>query len=105
MPIKSSGVLKNDRTMQPLSPHTLATLSERVTCNTQNKSDDAQKVLRLAELPSYMGLSKSMISNLRRCNSPYFDPLFPQAIKLSRRAIGFFKKEIDDYLVMRQKQS
>lgn len=87
---ESSAALKNDTAMQALTPNTL---------------DSKQKVLRLNDLPSYMGLSKSMISNLRRPKSPYFDPRFPQAIKLSRRAIGFFKHEIDAYLSMRQKQS
>lgn len=61
--------------------------------------------IRRKELPVYLGLSLSMIALLRNPKSPYFDPLFPKAIRLSKRAIGFSLNEIIAYMERRKKQS
>ena len=55
-------------------------------------------ILRLKEVIAKTGLSRSMIYVKMDEKSPYFDPTFPQKIKLGLRSIGFFESEVNHWI-------
>ncbi|MEB1978863.1 AlpA family phage regulatory protein [Xanthomonas campestris pv. campestris] len=59
------------------------------------------QVLRHEELESKTGLSRSTLYAMRNKNSPYYDASVPKAVRLSRRSIGFYEHEVDQWLIER----
>lgn len=55
-------------------------------------------ILRLKEVISKTGLSRSMIYVKMDESSPYYDPTFPKKIKLGLRSIGFFESEVNYWI-------
>jgi prophage regulatory protein len=58
-------------------------------------------VLRLASVIQRTGLSRTTLYNLMDSKSRYFDPTFPQRIRLTGRsggAIGFLEHEINKWI-------
>lgn len=55
-------------------------------------------ILRLKEVIVKTGLSRSMIYVKMDETSPYYDPTFPQKIKLGLRSIGFFESEVNHWI-------
>ena len=55
----------------------------------------SEKILRLPEVMSRTGLSRSTIYVL--LNKPQSD--FPQSIKISVKAIGFIESEVDEWIL------
>lgn len=62
-------------------------------------------IIRLKDTPIYLGISKSTIHNKLNRRSKYFDPAFPQPIKLGLKAKGYHKNVLDHYLEMLNKQA
>lgn len=54
------------------------------------------KILRVADLTGYLGLSRATIHRLRAAGG------FPRPIQLSLRTVGFRQNEIDEWLSSRK---
>lgn len=63
------------------------------------------KIIRLNELTSLVGLSRSTIYDKQDPKSPRFDPTFPQKISLGARAVGWYQKEVEFWLDSMKSQS
>lgn len=59
-------------------------------------------IVRLKELITLLGISRSTIYELMRPASTRYDSSFPSPIKLSKSAIGWRKSEIEDWLKNKQ---
>ncbi|QJD69052.1 AlpA family phage regulatory protein [Xanthomonas campestris pv. badrii] len=59
------------------------------------------QVLRHEELESKTGLSRSTLYAMRNKKSPYYDASAPKAVRLSKRSIGFYEHEVDQWLLAR----
>lgn len=55
-------------------------------------------VIRRRELAALLGISRSTTYLREKPSSPYFDPLFPQSIKIGKRAIGFLIADVMAYV-------
>jgi prophage regulatory protein len=56
------------------------------------------KIIRMPELVTLLGVSKSVINCLADPNRPEFDPNFPKKINISNRSTGWFESEIITWL-------
>lgn len=56
------------------------------------------EILRIKDLARYLNVSRSTVYNWLDANSKYYQDGFPKPIKLSMRARGWLKSEIDMYL-------
>ncbi|MFF7710729.1 AlpA family phage regulatory protein [Pseudomonas sp. NPDC007930] len=59
------------------------------------------RVLRMKSVSERTGLSRTTLYNLMDPKSKYYDPSFPQRIRLTSRvggAIGFIEHEIDEWI-------
>jgi prophage regulatory protein len=63
------------------------------------------QIIRLKEVVSLTGLSRSTIYDKQNPKSSRFDPSFPQKINLGIRAVGYFQKEIEAWLDSMKNQS
>ena len=54
-----------------------------------------KSVLRLPEVISRTGLSRSTVYNKLDKKSPNYDPSFPRQAKLGERAVGWDEEELD----------
>jgi len=64
----------------------------------------ATQIIRLKDVISITGLSRSTIYAKQNSGSSQFDPSFPQKIKLGARAVGWAMQEVEDWLnTMRNK--
>lgn len=70
-----------------------------------NEKVNLYVVLRLKEVVSLTGLSRSTIYDKQNPKSPRFDPTFPQKVYLGARAVGWFQKEIEAWLDSMRTQS
>jgi len=68
-------------------------------------TNSANKIIRLNELTSLVGLSRSTIYDKQNPKSPRFDPTFPKKIKLGARAVGWFQNELELWLDSIRSQS
>lgn len=60
------------------------------------------QILRLRDVESVTGLSRSTIYSRLSSNSKYRDETFPQPVKLGNgRAIGFILSEVQDWINFR----
>lgn len=58
-------------------------------------------ILRLTQVITRTGLSKSNIYERLNPKSPRYDPTFPERIKLGTSAVGWFESEIEAWLISR----
>lgn len=56
------------------------------------------QIIRLKDVIIMTGLSRSTIYDKLNPKSPRFDPSFPQKICLGARAVGWFLKDIENWL-------
>jgi prophage regulatory protein len=71
----------------------------------EQSTSSANKIIRLNELTSMVGLSRSTIYDKQNPKSSRFDPLFPKKINLGARAVGYFQMEIEAWLDLMKNQS
>ena len=70
-----------------------------------NTSQSKSSIIRLKELTTMLGLSRSTIYDKQNPKSSRFDPSFPQKIHLGARAVGWVLGEIEFWLDSMKKQS
>lgn len=58
-------------------------------------------ILRMPALTTQVGLSPSMLYEIQKPGSPYYDPTFPAAVRLSGKAVGWFEGEVNAWLESR----
>lgn len=63
------------------------------------------QILRLRDLISLTGLSRSTIYDKQNPNSPRFDPTFPSKIQLGARAVGWKLEDIISWVNQMKHQS
>jgi prophage regulatory protein len=56
------------------------------------------QIIRLKDVKLITGLSRSTIYAKQNTKSKRFDPLFPQKISLGARAVGWLKREVEEWL-------
>jgi len=56
------------------------------------------QIIRLKEVISLTGLSRSTIYDKQNPKSSRFDSSFPQKVHLGERAVGWFKEEVESWL-------
>lgn len=56
------------------------------------------RFIRLRTVMNKTGLSRSTIYNKLKQDSKYFDPTFPNQIKLGGGAVAWIEHEIDDWM-------
>lgn len=59
------------------------------------------RIVRIRELCSRTGYSRSMVFEKTNPDSKYYDPAFPRRIPLGARAMGFLDSEIDAWIQSR----
>ena len=69
--------------------------------NARKVIEMAQRILRRPEVEARTGRSRSGIYELKNPKSPYYDPEFPQPVRIGKRAVGWRKSEIDAWLETR----
>ena len=57
-----------------------------------------QEIIRVKDVPAYIGVSKSTYHNYRDRNSKYFDASFPPIVAISRHCKGHFIRELNNWL-------
>ena len=55
-------------------------------------------LLRIEDLCEKLKLSKASIYNLMNKKSKYFDPSFPEKIKLTANSVAWIEEQIDDWI-------
>ena len=61
-------------------------------------------ILRFPAVCNRLGLSREGVRRRYSPSSPYFDPTFPQPIRLGtgdRSHLGFFEEELDNWIALR----
>lgn len=58
----------------------------------------SSQILRLRDVISITGLSRSTIYDKQNPKSERFDPQFPKKINLGARSVGWFLKDIEAWL-------
>ncbi len=61
-------------------------------------SNKAYVLLRIEDLCEKLKLSKPTIYNLMNKNSKYFDPSFPEKIRLTANSVAWIEEQIDDWI-------
>ena len=61
-------------------------------------------ILRLKEVTSFTGVSRSVIYEKLNTKSKSYDPSFPRPIKLSSNAVGWFEHELIQWLELKSEQ-
>jgi len=56
------------------------------------------RFLRLKEVTARTGLSRSTIYNKLDCKSQYFDPAFPEQIRLGGGAVAWVEGELENWM-------
>lgn len=59
------------------------------------------RVIRLPELLTTIGLTRSTVDNFLSKKSPHYDATFPKPIKLGGRAIGWLESEVIEWIQSR----
>lgn len=59
------------------------------------------KILRMRDLVSVIGISKSGIYGRLDSHSPQYDETFPKPVQLGGRAVGFVEAEVQAWLKTR----
>lgn len=60
-----------------------------------------KRIMRKPELKDKTGLSNGTLHNKQNPQSPYYDPDFPQPVRLGANAVGWYEDEIDAWLASR----
>lgn len=64
----------------------------------------ANKLLKTNAVLERSGLCRSSWYNILNPNSPYFDPLAPKPIKITKRRIGWLEAEVDAWIASKAAQ-
>lgn len=70
-----------------------------------NTITDGLTMIRLGGLTKRLGISPSTIYNKLNPASPYYDPEFPQQVKLGSGAVAWIEQEVNDWLKIQIKKS
>ena len=62
------------------------------------KTNQTNRLIRLAELKTIVGLSRSAIYSRQDPDSPQYDPSFPKPVKIGSRAIAWSSESIDSWI-------
>lgn len=65
------------------------------------KAERSRTILRVKDVISKTGLSRSTIYSKIDEKSKAYDPYFPKQVKLGSRAVGWFESEVEEWLVSR----
>lgn len=58
-------------------------------------------MLRISQVQSRIGLSRSTIYSLLNPNSPFYDPKFPSKVNIGVKAVAWVESEIEAWLESR----
>lgn len=62
----------------------------------------SQKVIRIKDVISMIGVSRSTIYDWINKESPRFDPTFPRPIKLGTHSVGWREQQLIEWIESRQ---
>ena len=63
------------------------------------------RVLRLPEVRKLIGLGRTSIYERMKQSSEYYDPTFPEPIKVGERAVGWYEKDVLRWVAARPKRA
>ncbi|MBZ0331678.1 AlpA family transcriptional regulator [Halomonas sp. ANAO-440] len=68
---------------------------------THQRVEGKRTILRVRDVISKTGLSRSTIYSKIDAKSKSYDPHFPRQVKLGNRAVGWFESEVEEWLANR----
>ncbi|EOL8876849.1 AlpA family transcriptional regulator [Citrobacter sp. TBCP-5362] len=70
-------------------------------CEQTNHSNQPLRILRMAELTAFLGISRSSIYEKLNPKSRYYDADFPKPIRLGAASIGWRSTSVDEWIASR----
>lgn len=70
-------------------------------CEQTNYSNQPLRILRMAELTTLLGISRSSIYEKLNPKSRYYDADFPKPIRLGAASVGWRSTSVDEWIASR----
>ena len=70
-------------------------------CEQTNHSNQPLRILRMAELTTLLGISRSSIYEKLNPKSRYYDADFPKPIRLGAASVGWRSTSVDEWIASR----
>ncbi|WP_261436634.1 helix-turn-helix transcriptional regulator [Serratia proteamaculans] len=70
-------------------------------CEQANHSNQPLRILRMAELTTLLGISRSSIYEKLNPKSRYYDADFPKPIRLGAASVGWRSTSVDEWIASR----
>lgn len=70
-------------------------------CEQTNLSNQPLRILRMAELTTLLGISRSSIYEKLNPKSRYYDADFPKPIRLGTASVGWRSTSVDEWIASR----
>lgn len=71
-------------------------------CEQTNHSNQPLRILRMAELTTLLGISRSSIYEKLNPKSRYYDADFPKPIRLGAASVGWRSTSVDEWIASRR---
>lgn len=75
-----------------------AKVSSEAKASLNNGSLDLRRIVRLAQLLEFLGLSRSTVYLRLNPKSKYHDPKFPKPVRLGAKAVGWLMADVCEYI-------
>lgn len=73
-------------------------MSSEAKASLNNGSLDLRRIVRLAQLLEFLGLSRSTVYLRLNPKSKYHDPKFPKPVRLGAKAVGWLMADVCEYI-------
>ncbi|EKN4209735.1 AlpA family transcriptional regulator [Yersinia ruckeri] len=70
-------------------------------CEQTNHSNEPLRILRMSELTTLLGISRSSIYEKLNPKSRYYDAEFPKPVRLGAASVGWRSTAIDEWIASR----
>lgn len=70
-------------------------------CEQTSHSNQPLRILRMAELTAFLGISRSSIYEKLNPKSRYYDAEFPKPVRLGAASVGWRATAIDEWIASR----
>lgn len=70
-------------------------------CEQTNHSNQPLRILRMAELTTLLGISRSSVYEKLNPKSRYYDADFPKPIRLGAASVGWRSTSVDEWIASR----
>lgn len=70
-------------------------------CEQTNHSNEPLRILRMSELTTLLGISRSSIYEKLNPKSSYYDAEFPKPVRLGAASVGWRSTAIDEWIASR----